>query len=183
MGILDARSAWKPESHVILPDTYLIRRSVTKVRLQPSCSLQFLPYSSKGEKKLTNLNIENMVHFALEKLDALISLADAAVGEETMLEMEWNWTSFQRDTSYDASALTAVRTRLQSLQASDFCRSLPYEERKRQQIRRRLPALPLTTVGSFPQTHELRLARRNYYHKKSISEQEYRSLIKVREGG
>jgi 5-methyltetrahydropteroyltriglutamate--homocysteine methyltransferase len=101
LGILDARSVWKPDPPVILPDIYVLRRSVRNVRLQPSCSLQFLPYSAQRETLLRRLGLIPMLSFALEKLDELRNLAEAAMGEETMIEEEWNWTSFQRDTSYD----------------------------------------------------------------------------------
>jgi len=71
-----------------------------------------------------------------------------------------------------------VRERLASLKDEDFQRELPYKERdKIQRERLRLPLFPTTTIGSFPQTEDVRKMR-VAYRKGRISEEEYKNFIK-----
>jgi len=71
-----------------------------------------------------------------------------------------------------------VRRRIASLRSEDFQRELPYAERiKIQQEILNLPLLPTTTIGSFPQTEEVRKTR-TAYNSGKISEEEYKEFIR-----
>ncbi|HCE79519.1 MAG TPA: 5-methyltetrahydropteroyltriglutamate--homocysteine S-methyltransferase, partial [Thermodesulfobacterium commune] len=71
-----------------------------------------------------------------------------------------------------------VKARISNLTEQDFIRDLPYQERiKLQQQRLNLPIFPTTTIGSFPQTEEVRRMRAKF-NKREISLDEYKDFIR-----
>ncbi len=161
LGALDGRSAWKPDPPMVLPDMTMLRQAVKHVRLQASCSLQFLPWSVKKETALQAAHplVFPLLSFAVEKLADLKNLAEVAMGEDSKVLEEWKWTRLEHDTSYDPptshreAAAAAVRDRSRNLQTDDFVRSLSYHDRQQQQCCAKLAAMgpfPTTVVGSLP---------------------------------
>lgn len=158
LGVLDGRSVWKPDPSLVLPDMVLLRQAVHHIRLQMSCSLCFLPWTVRSETQLKTAYplVFPLLSFATEKLVDLLSLAEAATGEDVKVLEEWKWTRLQRDTSYDpphsrsSRGAIAARERSRNLVSADFERSLPYEDRQQQQVsHKRGSILPTTIVGSL----------------------------------
>lgn len=162
VGIVDGRNIWRTD-----PDAALAKlRAVTarhqgELWIAPSCSLLHVPFSLAAENAL-DAELRAWLAFAVEKLGELRMLRAAFTGEESLVAREL------------ASARAAVAARRRSPRvhradvalrlarsvAGDDCRSSPFPVRQvLQRARLALPPLPTTTIGSFPQTPEIRAAR------------------------
>ncbi len=176
VGIVDGRNIWQIRTDNILPVVSEIQTIASNLSLQPSASLQFVPYDATREKQLPE-QLRNVLSFAEQKLQEVRFLARTISGDNTQMEQELtedlidaNWSAFYQFSPADRS----VRNRLKALTAKDFDRSLPYQERIKQQVQ--LPAFPTTTIGSFPQTPEVRKLR-SQYKKGNLTESEYQQAI------
>ncbi len=142
--------------------------------LSTSCSLLHVPYSLAGEDKLPE-NYKKHFAFAEEKLveiAELSKLADYAASSNvaTVDSFKNNQALFaSRDDSVDE----AVKSRVASIKESDYTRLPEFHEREKiQKQRLGLPLFPTTTIGSFPQTAEVR-KNRSQFRKGEITKEEY----------
>jgi len=156
-GVVDGRNVWR-----IRPDTVLALleelQEYAALRVSASSSLQFVPYSAAAESNLFK-PLQDVLAFAEEKLAELGLLGRAISGEEINPEfqrIENSWRKF-KDLS---PGNEVVREKVRELAGKDFRRSSPYAARRQQQIQ--VPALPTTTIGSFPQTGAVRRLRARY---------------------
>jgi 5-methyltetrahydropteroyltriglutamate--homocysteine methyltransferase len=163
-GVIDARSVWRirPAEVTVLLET--LRGYAPQMRVGPSSSLQFVPYAASREKALPDA-LRGVLAFAEEKLAELQMLS---TGETAGIDAAW--TTFRAFAPTDA----AVQARLEALCPADFTRALPYGERRPLQVQ--LPVFPTTTIGSFPQTPEVRRLRARF-NKGEISQAEYEAGI------
>ena len=163
-GVVDARSVWRirPAAVTALLDS--LRGYAPQVRISASSSLQFVPYTASREAALPAA-LRDVLAFAEEKLAELRMLA---TGETAGVAAAW--AAFRAFAPTDA----AVQARLDALQAADFTRALPYDERRPSQVQ--LPPFPTTTIGSFPQTPEVRRLRARF-NKGEITQAEYEAGI------
>lgn len=171
-GVVDGRNIWKIRPEAVLATLRELQAIAPNLRVQPSASLQFVPHDAKLEVQLPE-PLRNVLSFAEQKLQELVWLARTLNGEETTSlhqEMERQWQAFEAFSPSNPE----VQQALQNLTAKDFERSLPYSLRLEQQVK--LPPLPTTTIGSFPQTKELRQLRVKY-KKGEISQSEYEAAI------
>lgn len=165
-GVVDGRSVWRVrpgETGGLLSDL-ASHMSPGQLRLGISSSLQFVPYSAARETALPEA-LKGVLAFAEEKLVELVDLAAGELGA-----MEAPWTAFRAF----APASAAVQTRVAALTEADFARAEPYETRRAQQVK--LPLFPMTTIGSYPQTSQVRRLRARF-RRGEISEAEYREGI------
>jgi 5-methyltetrahydropteroyltriglutamate--homocysteine methyltransferase len=176
VGIVDGRNIWQIRTDKVFPLLSEIQTITSNLSLQPSASLQFVPYDATREKQLPE-PLRNVLSFAEQKLQEVRFLARTRSGDNSEIEQELtedlidaNWEAFYQFSPADRS----VRNRLKSLTDKDFDRSLPYQERIKQQVQ--LPAFPTTTIGSFPQTKEVRKLR-SQYKKGNLTESEYQQAI------
>jgi len=110
--------------------------------------------------------------FANERLKEIVKLAKILKEEEGIKEDVDNFEQI--------GCIPEVRERVKHLKASDFERGIPYEERRtRQQAVLNLPLFPTTTIGSFPQTGDVRRIRARY-KKGQIGEGDYKAFIRER---
>ena len=142
-----------------------------------SCSLLHVPYTLKYEPEL---QIKEWLSYAVEKLNeisVLTALANNAPLSSKQSELlKANKKAIASRKSSPLVNDEAVQNRVRFL--SKFERESPYAERiKTQHALFKLPALPTTTIGSFPQTPELR-ATRNAFKKGEINEAAYKDEIK-----
>ena len=183
-GVVDGRNVWASdlnallgrlsEAHAVLGD---------RLWLGPSCSLLHLPYSVAAEPDL-DPEVRGWICFAEERLRELAILKRALVGgrESVAGELEANLRILAGRAASQRSRHPEVRGRLARLDQSSFRRA-PFEERRVAQARSiPLPVLPTTTVGSFPQTQEVRSAR-NRYRTGKMKRAEYEGFVdqKIRE--
>ena len=163
-GVIDGRNVWAGELDLALDrlDRVVAAIGSERLTIAPSCSLLHVPYTVAGENTIP-AEVRAWLAFGREKLGELALLArtvDAAPDDRDDLLTE----SRQRSSARRTSELTndaAVRRRVAALGEQDYSRSTPLDERLAMQSKRLgLPELPTTTIGSFPQTDEIRDARR-----------------------
>ncbi|MBN1876751.1 MAG: 5-methyltetrahydropteroyltriglutamate--homocysteine S-methyltransferase [Anaerolineae bacterium] len=161
-GVVDGRSVWCSR-----PDTVraLLAQLPENARLGMSSSLQFVPYGVACETDLPPA-LRGVLAFAEEKLADLTLLS---AGDD-LSTLETAWADF-----YDfAPANPMVQTAVQAITDQDFSRALPYPERRPLQVK--LPLFPTTTIGSFPQTSDVRRLRARF-RRGDITETEYQAGI------
>lgn len=172
VGIVDARNIWKIRPEPVLSMLETIQSVTSNLLLHPSSSLQFVPYDATRETKLPE-PLRNVLSFAEQKLEEVVMLANTLSGNdpsEQLAVVQTQWATFEQF----SPANPRVQTALKNLTTNDFQRSLSYTLRLDQQLP--LPALPTTTIGSFPQTSEVRQLRVKY-KRGELTEAEYQAAI------
>ncbi|WP_397428323.1 5-methyltetrahydropteroyltriglutamate--homocysteine S-methyltransferase [Picosynechococcus sp. PCC 73109] len=171
-GVVDGRNIWQIHPDVILAMLKKLQAIAPNLRVQPSASLQFVPHDATLETQLSE-PLRNVLSFAEQKLVEVVFLARMLNSEDTaaqQAEMQHQWQAFEQFNPPNPD----VRQALASLTVEDFERSLSYSLRLDKQVK--LPHLPTTTIGSFPQTKEVRQLRVKY-KKGDISQAEYQRNI------
>ncbi|MFI9173955.1 5-methyltetrahydropteroyltriglutamate--homocysteine S-methyltransferase [Streptomyces lincolnensis] len=160
-GVVDGRNIWINDLERSLSVLGTLLGLADRVDVAASCSLLHVPLDASAEPDIAP-QIARWLAFARQKTDEIVTLARGlAHGTHAIAaELAANRADLS---SRAASPLTrdpAVRARTDAVTAADTRRSEPYAERTlAQRARLNLPPLPTTTIGSFPQTGELRTAR------------------------
>ncbi len=181
LGVIDGRNVWVADLETLLAvvEPVVERLGEQRVRLAPSCSLLHVPYSAAHENHI-DPRVRPWLAFGHEKLLELRTLA-AGVGADAATRRELLAENRRALSSRRESSLThdpAVVQRLSLLGPGDFERRSPYQERAVVQAEDlALPELPTTTIGSFPQTREIRDMRRRA-HDAEVSTEEYESFLR-----
>ena len=180
-GIIDGRNIWKSN---IDEKVNLVREISEKIGgkdfyVGPSCSLLHVPYTLKYEEKL-NSEVKSWLSFAVEKLDEIkiiTKLANgAALNAAESKIYEENKAAVKTRTTSNLIHSSSVQNRVKNL--VKFEREDKFEERiKIQRESLNYGILPTTTIGSFPQTVELRVLRQNF-KKGEIDASAYEAGIK-----
>ncbi len=159
LGVVDGRNVWVNDfqrSRASI-DQAVEALGAERVVLAPSCPLLHVPVEAAGETKLEPV-VRSWLAFAVEKLhelQALASGADAAPEQHAV-----NRAALASRAAAESTRSEAVRAKLAALTPESFARATPYSDRIDGQMRSlKLPLLPTTTIGSFPQTAEVRRAR------------------------
>lgn len=162
-GVLDGRSIWRADLSALLDRLEpLYERLGERLWLAPSCSLLHLPLDAGEETELPSALAANL-SFARQKLDELGLLARGlAEGRESIAgALDATITARRRLEALDGRHDAGRREQLARSLADEPTRSRPHVDRApAQQARLNLPILPTTTIGSFPQTEEIRATRR-----------------------
>lgn len=178
-GVVDGRNIWANDLAASLNILQSLESIVGKDKLvvSTSCSLLHTAVDLVNETKLDS-EIKSWMAFAAQKLIEVNALAKALAGQK---DEEFFAANAAAQTSRRLSPRVtneAVQKAAAELKTSDHRRSTPVNIRLEQQQKHlNLPILPTTTIGSFPQTVELRRVRREYKINK-ISEEEYVNFIK-----
>lgn len=181
LGVIDGRNVWATDMDAALEriDAAVDALGPDRVTIAPSCSLLHLPVSVAAETGI-DAEVRRWLKFADERLDELSLLARAA-GASAAERDELLAPARGDIRSRRESELTnnvAVRERAAALTASDHGRRDPYSTRRALQRERvPLPELPATTIGSFPQTPQIREARRTL-RAGELSAEQYDAFIK-----
>ncbi|MEO1959311.1 MAG: 5-methyltetrahydropteroyltriglutamate--homocysteine S-methyltransferase [Nautiliaceae bacterium] len=183
IGIVNGRNVWVNDIEKSAAFVKGLTEAVDsdKVHIGSSCSLLHVPYTLKYETKMDE-DIKSWISYALEKLDE-IRVINKLVKDEELSEydkevLEGNKLAIATRKTSKKIHDPIVQDRVSNLTEKDKKRSVPFEERiKLQHENLKYPILPTTTIGSFPQTPELRKLRRDYKNG-IISEKEYKSKIK-----
>ncbi|EDP75756.1 5-methyltetrahydropteroyltriglutamate--homocysteine S-methyltransferase [Hydrogenivirga sp. 128-5-R1-1] len=173
-GIINGRQPWRADLSEKLRTLEDLSKLTDNLSVSNSCPLYHLPVSVEPEEDLPE-GLKERLSFAKEKLKELRVLKTAFGGDKEALK-EVEATSKLLEVSFGENA--EVRRRITALKDEDFRREVPYEERdKLQRDILKLPLFPTTTIGSYPQTPEVRKMRTAYRTGK-ISESEYKEFIK-----
>ena len=161
LGVIDGRNIWKTDLNAALA---LLERGQAKVGadrlwVAPSCSLAHVPVDLDLEQKL-DTELKGWLAFAKQKLGEVGILTRAlARGRATAAaELEANTKALVARRMSKRIHNPAVKQRAAAVTEPDLRRKSPFAARRRAQLP--LPAYPTTTIGSFPQTAEVRNARR-----------------------
>jgi 5-methyltetrahydropteroyltriglutamate--homocysteine methyltransferase len=182
-GVIDGRNVWAADTDRALDrlDRVVAAIGTDRVTIAPSCSLLHVPYSAARELGLDE-ELRSWLAFGDEKLAELALLRDALDRPRSERD-ELLAPSRERSQSRRASTRTStasVRTRSAAVTAADHQRSAPIDHRLDAQAQRLgLPELPTTTIGSFPQTAEIREARRQR-RTGELSAGDYLALLQAR---
>lgn len=157
-GVVNGKNIWRNNYEKTLEVLQAI--SAYDVVVNTSCSLLHVPYTLESETKLKD---EYRRHFAFakEKLPELIKIA-SLVKNEDEAELEFNRKLHE---SREGAEDEKVQERVRNIRESDYTRLPAFSEREKiQKARFDLPLFPTTTIGSFPQTTDVRKNRKAYKH-------------------
>lgn len=182
-GIVSGRNPWITDLEKAFNKLVDICENVSsdKLILQPSSSLQHLPYSIFDETELNN-EIKSWLAFGLERLDELSILINGLNNGENVIKNKIleNQETLLKKRNSSHLINKSVRKRIISLKENDFRRVKPRGERYELQKKVfKLPLFPTTTIGSFPQTKDIRKIRLDF-KKKKVSEKEYVDFLRSR---
>ncbi|XP_020268463.1 5-methyltetrahydropteroyltriglutamate--homocysteine methyltransferase 2-like isoform X3 [Asparagus officinalis] len=178
-GVVDGRNIWANDLTVSLDTLNALEAVVGKDKLvvSTSCSLMHTAVDLVNETKLDD-EIKSWLAFAAQKVVEVNALAKALAGQKDEAFFSANAAAQASRKSSPRVTNEEVQKAAAALRGSDHRRATNVSARlDAQQKKLNLPILPTTTIGSFPQTIELRRVRREYKAKK-ISEEEYVKAIK-----
>ena len=170
-GLVNGKNIWRNHYDRTLKTLAQLKEKNINVVLSTSCSLLHVPYTLKHEHSLSQDYLSHFA-FAEEKLGELHELgiladSDDYTSEEPYINNQKLFT-VERD-----CVNKQVKQRLESVGENDYIR-LP-KRSERQKIQKKvfgLPEFPTTTIGSFPQTQDVK-ANRSAYRRGDISREEY----------
>lgn len=178
-GIVEGRNIWKNDYDASLTILQKAKAVVGSDRLwlAPSCSLLHSPVTIQNEPKLDE-ELKSWLAFADEKLTEVVELRqllDGTGGQESLAN---NRAATASRKSSKRIHNDAVKSRLAAVQPRDFERASAFLERQlNQREKLQLPEFPTTTIGSFPQTKEVRQARAQW-KRRALSDAEYDQFLK-----
>jgi 5-methyltetrahydropteroyltriglutamate--homocysteine methyltransferase len=164
LGVVDGRNIWKNDFQQSLK---IIHKAIEKIGservwLAPSCSLLHCPIDLDFEQKL-NPEIKQWLAFAKQKLIEVSILTRLAQGENTPeLEKAQQENALAHENRKTSPLIhnPQVKERLAKIEQKDFERKADFATRQKiQKEQFKLPLFPTTTIGSFPQTPEIRQLR------------------------
>lgn len=168
-GVVNGKNIWRNQFEQTLQQVKDFQNK--KLVLSTSCSLLHVPYTTDNESFAPE--IVNYFSFAKEKLEELKVLASLVEHKEMHL-LQKNKALFAAKRFEENSEL---KEKLEQLTAKDFERSPGFEQRRLiQKNVFQLPDLPTTTIGSFPQTKEVK-QNRSKWKKGEIDQQHYEQFI------
>ncbi|HCA27898.1 MAG TPA: 5-methyltetrahydropteroyltriglutamate--homocysteine S-methyltransferase, partial [Betaproteobacteria bacterium] len=181
LGVVDGRNVWRCDLNAAL-DILTPVRNVLGERLWvgPSCSLLHVPTDLATETTLDD-EIKEWLAFAVQKLAETATLARGLRDGVEAIETELIAAEAAQQSRRSSPRIhrPAVKTRLKAVTAADARRRLPYAARASAQHQRfQLPSFPTTTIGSFPQTAEIRHIRATF-RRQEITAAAYREKMRA----
>lgn len=177
-GVINGRNIWRNDYAASLGLVDALRQVTPNVAVATACSLLHVPFSTAGEDGLGDEVLRHFA-FAVEKLGELRAVADLSDADEEAKKA----SDLLRENQalFDGTRVEpdrAVADRLAALTDEDATRLPTRAERQRlQREALHLPLLPTTTIGSFPQTAEVRAARARL-RKGELSREDYDAFIR-----
>lgn len=182
LGLVDGSNVWKNDFQNSLK---LIQKAVDKigedrVLIAPSCSLLHSPCDLDFETQLKP-EIKQWLAFAKQKIEEVATLKQLALSETNEAitkKLKANQDAVKSRKRSELIHNAAVQKRVDNITVSDIKRDHPFADRReKQHDSLNLPFLPTTTIGSFPQTKEVRRWR-SKFRKGNVSEEDYDHFLK-----
>ncbi|UHO40187.1 5-methyltetrahydropteroyltriglutamate--homocysteine S-methyltransferase [Chryseobacterium capnotolerans] len=182
IGVVDGRNIWKNDYEKSLS---FIKKATEKlgserVFIAPSCSLLHSPCDLDVENGL-HTEIKNWLSFAKQKVKEVVTLKELAAGTSDpaiLQDFEDNKKAASDRRTSSLIHNESVKQRASSVTEKDSQRKNPFSIRKEaQQKALQLPLFPTTTIGSFPQTAEVRTWRAKF-KKGELTAEQYDTLLK-----
>ena len=181
LGVVDGRNVWRANLPAILDRLELVvaKRGLDHVEIAPSCSLLHVPIDLELETGL-DPDLKSWLAFSVQKMGELATLGKALVnGREAVIQQiaDSAVAAATRAASpkvHDA----AVAARVAAITPDMARRTSPFDVRRQVQHEAlNLPGFPTTTIGSFPQTDEVRKARAAH-SKRALSDADYDAFLR-----
>lgn len=180
LGVVDGRNIWKNDfaNSAKLIDKAIAKLGKDRVLVGSSCSLLHSPVDLNSETEL-DAELKSWLAFAKQKAVEIATLNKYANEGEQAVASEFANNAKDISAKKNSSRIhvAAVKQRVANLKDSDARRGKAFAERiALQNENLGLPLLPTTTIGSFPQTAEIRAARKQFKDGK-ITRQQYDSFL------
>lgn len=177
-GVVDGRNIWRTDLDAALASLGTLLGSTGSLAVSTSCSLLHVPYTLDAETGIDKA-LRSWLAFGTEKVREVVTLGTALTSGRESVDDEFALARAAASTRSTDPRLhdATVRARLDALTASDPGRS-PAAERREAQSALSLPVLPTTTIGSYPQTTQIRVARAAR-RKGEIDEAEYLNRMRA----
>lgn len=182
LGVVDGRNIWKNNYEKSLEFIQKAKEKIgsERVFIAPSCSLLHTPCDLDNETQLHS-EIKNWLAFAKQKVNEVIALKELSEDnpkEKFLNDFEENKKAVESRNNSSLIHNQQVKQRVSAITEKDSQRKNTFGIRKNaQQKILNLPLFPTTTIGSFPQTKEVRTWRAKF-KKGELSAQEYDILLK-----
>lgn len=177
VGIVDGRNIWKTD---LAKASAFVKKAQSvhgDVVVSTSSSLLHTPVDLNNENKL-DATIKDWFSFATQKLDEVVTIAKDVSGEDVSAALATNAASIKSRQESSITTNPKVQERMAGIDESMSTRSAPFPEREAaQKAKYNLPLFPTTTIGSFPQTKDIRI-NRNKFAKGDLSAADYEAFIK-----
>ena len=179
LGVIDGRNIWKADLSQALSQ---VQKAVDKlgsarVMVGGSCSLLHTPVDLDSEKQLDN-DIKNWMAFATQKLKEIKLVADAANGKKDDVAFAANTAAQESRKTSSRIHNPSVKKRFDAITPKLMERNSDFQTRiEIQESELGLPLLPTTTIGSFPQTADVRQARARF-KKGELTGAQYDAFLK-----
>jgi len=185
LGVVDGRNVWKNDftKSLALIETATSKLGQKRVMIAPSCSLIHSPCDLDLERNETQLptEIKNWMAFAKQKLDEITTLkglSKTETREQFSDKLVTNQKSVESRRTSTLIHNPGVKDRVNKITEADAKRVSPFGQRKaKQKAALKLPLFPTTTIGSFPQTTEVRSWRAKW-KKGDLTDAQYDKLLK-----
>lgn len=180
IGIVNGRDIWR----LNLAEANATIQAIEKLSdakelwIQPSSNLQHVPISTSLEKKLDPV-LKQALAFADEKMGEIIELTNYRKDQDGPLRHNFSasMTAIEALKNHPIRQNKNIQQAAQSVSTKDFERHSDFSQRQKiQQQALGLPLFPITTIGSFPQSDEVK-RNRNAWRKKQLSNEDYEAFI------
>ena len=169
-GLVNGKNIWRNHYEKTIEQVKDLEAKGISVVLGTSCSLLHVPYTLEGENKLS-AEVKRHFSFAVEKLSELLDLKRILDGNAQSEVLEENKALFA--TARPNSEDKTVKERCAAITDADYTRLPAFSEREKiQKEEFKLPLFPTTTIGSFPQSADVR-QNRNAFKKGEKTKEEY----------
>jgi 5-methyltetrahydropteroyltriglutamate--homocysteine methyltransferase len=181
LGIIDGRNIWRADLSAKLTQLEAVAEVVggERIIVAPSCSLLHSPIDLANESKL-DPEIQSWMAFAQQKLVEVVTLTKGLNAGRSAIASELAAADAAIASRRQSKRVhnPAVATEVQSFASKTIARDSAFAKRwQAQQAQLDLPSFPTTTIGSFPQTADVREARQQW-RKGALSEAAYEAQLK-----
>lgn len=174
-GVVNGKNIWRNNYAVTVNTVLELKKYAADIVLNTSCSLLHVPCTLENEKKLPD-SVKEHFAYAKEKLTELAELKKILASDDPTATEAYSRNAALHS-GQRIAANSAVRDKVAALTESDFVRLPEFAEREKiQKARFGLPLFPTTTIGSFPQTADVK-ANRSAFRKGELSEKDYEAFI------
>ncbi|MDH7796957.1 MULTISPECIES: 5-methyltetrahydropteroyltriglutamate--homocysteine S-methyltransferase [unclassified Beijerinckia] len=181
LGVINGRNVWRANLRTILQrlQSAVAKRGADHLEIAPSCSLLHVPIDLEIETEL-DPDLKEWLAFAIQKMDELAVLGKALIGGEraAATQIAASVAAAERRAASKKVHDAVVAARLAQVTPQMTQRLSPYTDRAHLQHKALgLPPFPTTTIGSFPQTENVRKAR-SAHAKGTLSNADYTHFLR-----
>jgi 5-methyltetrahydropteroyltriglutamate--homocysteine methyltransferase len=185
LGLVNGRNIWKNDftKSLAMINQAVGKLGESRVMVATSCSLLHTPCDLDLEtnEKMLPSDIKRWLAFAKQKVEEVITLqqlCDPATHAQVKELLQQNILDIESRQHSELIHKAQVKERVAAVQPTDYTRNSAFETRQaRQKAKFNLPAFPTTTIGSFPQTSEIRKLRQQF-KKGELTQEVYEDLLK-----